>query len=192
MENIGREPYTVHGSMHGSGYSGNTPITTRFMLDNGRKFSDDFHVFGIEWGPAFVKFLVDGVPYQKVTPDSLPPGTTWVFDKPFYLLLNLAVGGNWPGNPDSSTVFPQVMLVDYVRVWQLSRSDAGTASSTSLVLPGIVQAEDYDDGGEGSAYHDTEPENLGGAYRLQEGVDIQSLEEGGLNVGWARAGEWLN
>jgi beta-glucanase (GH16 family) len=61
---------------------------------------------------------VDGKQYQSVSPANLPAGTKWVYDHPFYLLLNLAVGGNWPGNPDATTSFPQMMVVDYVRVYQ--------------------------------------------------------------------------
>jgi beta-glucanase (GH16 family) len=116
MENIGSEPSKVHGSMHGPGYSGNTPLTGVYTLPNG-KFGDDFHVFAIEWEPTALRFYVDDHHYQTRTPRDLPGGTRWVFDHPFFILLNVAVGGNFPGNPDSSTTFPQAMLVDYVRVY---------------------------------------------------------------------------
>jgi beta-glucanase (GH16 family) len=61
---------------------------------------------------------LDGKPYGTVTPADLPPGTHWVYEQPFFLLLNLAVGGAWPGNPDATTRFPQTLTVDWVRVWQ--------------------------------------------------------------------------
>jgi len=116
MENIGREPDIVHGTVHGPGYSGGNGITKPFQLAAGR-FADDYHVYAVEWSPEHIEFQVDGHPYQTVTPASLPAGTKWVFDRPFFILLNLAVGGEWPGNPNKTSVFPQTMLVDYVRVW---------------------------------------------------------------------------
>jgi len=117
MENIGREPSTVHGSMHGPGYSGNTPETAVYSLPGGARFSDDYHVFAVEWEPSVVRFYVDGSLYQTRTPADLPPGTKWVYDHSFFMLLNVAVGGQWPGSPDGSTQLPQEMRVDYVRVY---------------------------------------------------------------------------
>lgn len=121
MENIGREPSVNHGSLHGPGYSGGQPLTATYTLPNGQRFADDFHVFAIEWEPREMRFYVDGQLYQTRRPTDLPGGARWVFDHPFYLLLNVAVGGNWPGSPDNTTIFPQVMLVDYVRVYSLRR-----------------------------------------------------------------------
>ena len=117
MENIGREPAIVHGTMHGPGYSGANGIGAAYTLPSGA-FSDDFHVFAIEWAPNVIRWYVDGNLYQTRTPADLPAGTRWVFDHPFFMLLNVAVGGYWPGNPDATTVFPQRMYVDYVRVYQ--------------------------------------------------------------------------
>jgi len=110
MENIGRAPSTIHGTVHGPGYSGGNGI--------GPRFSDDFHVYSIEWSPQSVAFFVDGVQYFEVTPAKLPVGKTWVYQHPFFLILNIAVGGTWPGNPDATSTFPQQMLVDWVRVSQ--------------------------------------------------------------------------
>jgi len=118
MENIGKEPLIVHGTLHGPGYSGDSPLTAKFELPAAQRFADDYHVYGVEWSPDIMVFLVDGHRYYTVTPSNLPVGTKWVFDHPFFLLLNVAVGGSWPGNPDSTTVFPQMMLVDWVQVWQ--------------------------------------------------------------------------
>ena len=118
MENIGREPSVVHGTLHGPGYSGGKGIGAAYNLTGGRKFSDSFHTFAVEWEPNVMRFYVDGNLYQKRTAGDLPAGASWVFDHPFFIILNVAVGGSWPGNPDATTVFPQQMLVDYVRVYR--------------------------------------------------------------------------
>ncbi|HUE20401.1 MAG TPA: glycoside hydrolase family 16 protein [Bryobacteraceae bacterium] len=116
MENIGREPDTVHGTVHGPGYSGGNGISKPFQLAAGR-FADDYHIYAVEWTPERIDFQVDDHRYHTLTPASLPAGAKWVYDHPFFLLLNVAVGGAWPGNPDKTSVFPQSMLVDYVRVY---------------------------------------------------------------------------
>lgn len=118
MENIGREPSTVHGTLHGPGYSGAGGVGASYTLPQGRRFADDFHTFAVEWEPGAVRWYVDGTLYQTRTPRDLPAGSRWVFDHPFFLLLNVAVGGRWPGGPDAATVFPQAMRVDYVRVYR--------------------------------------------------------------------------
>jgi beta-glucanase (GH16 family) len=89
------------------------------VLPGGARFSDDFHVFGVEWSADEIEFFLDGQPYGKITPANLPAGAQWVYDHPFFLLINLAVGGNWPGYPDATTTFPQTLLVDWVRVWRI-------------------------------------------------------------------------
>jgi len=119
MENVGIEPSTVHGSLHGPGYSGGNPLTGTFTLPGQARFSDDYHLFAIDWSPREIRFYVDGHLYETQSADSLPPGKRWVFDHPFYIVLNVAVGGFWPGNPDATTHFPARMLVDYVRVYKL-------------------------------------------------------------------------
>jgi beta-glucanase (GH16 family) len=118
MENIGREPSMVHGTIHGPGYSGGNGIGAHFSLPGGARFADDFHVFAVEWEPTAIRFYVDASLYATRTPADLPGGQRWVYDHPFFLLLNVAVGGSWPGSPDATTVFPQTMLVDYVRVYR--------------------------------------------------------------------------
>lgn len=121
VENLGREPSVAHGTIHGPGYSGSHAIGSSFTLAEGKRFSDDFHVFAVEWEPGEIRFYVDQNLYATRRPSDIPPGTRWVYDHPFFILLNLAVGGNWPGNPDSTTKFPQRMYVDYVRVYQRAR-----------------------------------------------------------------------
>jgi beta-glucanase (GH16 family) len=117
MENIGKEPATVHGTIHGPGYSGAGGVTAAFSLPSGR-FADDFHVFAVEWEPNAIRFYVDDHLYATQTPAALPAGTKWVFDHPFFILLNVAVGGSFPGSPDQTSTYPQTMEVDYVRVYR--------------------------------------------------------------------------
>jgi beta-glucanase (GH16 family) len=119
MENVGFEPSKIHGTLHGPGYSGNNPLTGAYTLPNSARISDDFHVFAAEWSPDAVRFYVDDHLYETQTVDSIPSSKRWAFDHPFFILLNVAVGGAWPGNPDSATRFPATMLVDYVRVYTL-------------------------------------------------------------------------
>lgn len=141
MENIGKEPFTVHGTIHGPGYFGGNGIGGAYSLPGGAKFSDDFHVYAVEWEPAALRFYVDDQLYKTATPADLPAGAKWVYDHPFFLLLNLAVGGNWPGNPDSSTRFPQLLTVDYVRVYRQSGKPAvgsGAVVNGASFEPGIT------------------------------------------------------
>ncbi|MBZ5595475.1 MAG: glycoside hydrolase family 16 protein [Acidobacteriia bacterium] len=118
MENIGREPGMVHATVHGPGYSGDKGIGQSYTPPGNARVADEFHVFAVEWAESNIQFFVDGHLYHTVTPSSLPKGAVWVFNHPFFLLLNVAVGGSWPGNPDATSSFPQKMLVDYVRVYQ--------------------------------------------------------------------------
>jgi beta-glucanase (GH16 family) len=118
MENIGREPGVVHGTLHGPGFYGADGLSSSYTLPNGAAFADDFHVYAVEWETNEIRFYVDGTLYNTVRKSQFPNSYRWVFDHPFFILLNVAVGGNWPGYPDASTTFPQSMLVDYVRVYQ--------------------------------------------------------------------------
>lgn len=115
MEYRGQEPTKVLGSVHGPGYSGGGAISKAYTLENDR-FDTGFHVFGIEWAPEFINYYVDDVLYNQITPADVTG--EWVFDHPFYIIINLAVGGSFVGSPNSETVFPQTMLVDYVRVYK--------------------------------------------------------------------------
>jgi len=115
MEYRGQEPTVVLGTVHGPGYSAGQSVSKRYELENDR-FDTGFHIFGIEWGPEYINFYVDDVLYNQITPDDVPG--EWVFNHDFYIILNLAVGGSFVGSPNAETVFPQTMLVDYVRVYQ--------------------------------------------------------------------------
>jgi beta-glucanase (GH16 family) len=114
MENRGQEPTLITGSVHGPGYSGANSVSKDFELENDR-FDTGFHVFGIEWNENYINYYVDDVLYNQIRPSDLPG--EWVFDDEFYIILNVAVGGNYVGSPNEQTVFPQEMLVDYVRVY---------------------------------------------------------------------------
>jgi beta-glucanase (GH16 family) len=117
MEVLGSEPNIVYGTLHApwpwaskDGVGGKAQSST--------PLSAGFHIYGVEWAPERISFLLDGVVYKTITPSDLPPGAAWPFDHPYFLLLNLAVGGDWPGSPNASTQFPAHMTVDWVRVWQ--------------------------------------------------------------------------
>jgi beta-glucanase (GH16 family) len=118
MENIGREPTIVHGTIHGPGYSGANGPTMAFSSPDGRPFADGYHVYAVEWEPAEIRFYVDDHLYETRKPADLPGGARWVYDHDFFVILNVAVGGSWPGNPDATSSFPQTMKVDYVRVYR--------------------------------------------------------------------------
>lgn len=115
MEYIGKEPAKIFGTLHGPGYSGGRGVGLSYSRD-GLKFADDFHVYAVEWHPEDIRWFVDDELYLIVTPEMV--SGDWVYDHPFFILLNVAVGGHWPGSPDATTIFPQVMRVDYVRVYK--------------------------------------------------------------------------
>ncbi|GAA2237189.1 glycoside hydrolase family 16 protein [Promicromonospora sukumoe] len=116
MENVGFEPHMVHGTIHGPGYSGGSGIGGSYTHPQGWSFADDFHTFAVDREPGRITWSVDGNVYQTRSTADVG-GNQWVFDQPFFMLLNVAVGGNWPGYPDGTTQFPQQMVVDYVRVY---------------------------------------------------------------------------
>ncbi len=118
MEYRGQEPGVSHGSLHGPGYSGGNAVTSRFTLPAGARFDQGFHVFAVEWNEDQITWIVDDTRFFSVRSADLPPGGQWVFRQPFFIILNVAVGGNFVGPPDASTVFPQQMRVDYVRVYR--------------------------------------------------------------------------
>lgn len=275
----------VYGTLHWN-QNGHVQSGGKTSLKSGR-FADDFHLFGVIWTPQVIKFYVDSTIYYQV---DITPAWMSAFQKNFFIILNLAVGGNWPGSPNSATVFPQTMLVDYVRVYQdvsqdtanfpsvkiesplnsasfsphadipiiasasvlngnikkveffqdamkigetyvapyamlwhnvfpgtyrvhcIAYASNGFSSYSDTVvvnvigssltspfggapaeIPGVIEAEDYDLGGQGRAYFDTDTINSGGQYRLDEYVDIETCLDtsGGYDVGWTQSGEWL-
>ncbi len=119
MEYRGQEPATIHGSLHGPGYSGGNAITRTYTSAT-TTFDSGFHVYAVEWTSKKIAWSVDGVTYHTATPSGLPGGSAWVFDHPFFVILDLAVGGGFVGPPNAGTSFPQQLLVDYVRVYRQS------------------------------------------------------------------------
>lgn len=161
-------------------------------IDNGTDYSDDFHVFSVDWEPDSFTWAIDGVPYGTLTSDqwysvSDSSNPRAPFDSQFHLLLNVAVGGNFPGNPNGDSVFPQTMEVDYVRVYQRVQEPF---NEDPHAIPGLIEAEDFDHGTQGQSYNDCDAANNGGAYR-ESGVDIEASTESAFNIGWMCEGEWL-
>ena len=127
MENIGNtnDQGTDHGTIHGpqnnscgGDYNCGGGVGGTYTLPGGAALADNFHIYAVEWTTNQIKWFLDTNQFFTATPASLPANSTWVFTQPQFFILNVAVGGNWPGNPDGTTVFPQHMLVDYVRVYQ--------------------------------------------------------------------------
>ena len=131
MELIGREPSHAYATIHTSADATVHSFGNRYDLPSGT-FADAFHLFSMEWSPNLLKFYVDGVLYSTQTNATVSP-YPWVFDKRFYMLLNLAIGGSWAGAPDATTTFPQTMEVDYVRVYQ--KISELTVTGRTLVEP---------------------------------------------------------
>jgi len=140
MENVGREPSKVYGTIHGPGYSGANGIGATYTLPGGQRFADSYHLFAVEWESNVIRWYVDNTLYETRTPSDLPNNTNWVYTHPFFLLLNVAVGGNFPGNPDNTTVFPQKMQVDYVRVYK-----RGAPTANPLDGPEFFARQQYFD-----------------------------------------------
>ena len=131
MENIGKEPGKIHGSVHGIGFTG-TPLTTVGTLPEDAEFAAGFHTYGMIWSPGKVQYYVDDPahPYATYTPADLPKGAVWPFDDGrYFFLLNLAMGGDWPGPPAATTPATVEMLVDYVRVYQDEQLSATSGSA---------------------------------------------------------------
>ena len=116
MEHVGFEPTITHGAIHGPGYSGDTPFSG--TQDLGVSVDAEYHIYAIEWDANGIRWFVDNTNFYSVTRAQVEQHGTWVFDQPFWLLLNVAVGGSWPGSPDNSSSFPQRMYVDYIHIYQ--------------------------------------------------------------------------
>lgn len=116
LEMVGHEPGKVHGTLHFGPGPGSMQLTGSYVLPSGN-FSDSFHIFSLDWRKDEIKWLVDGKEFASHSRPAFG-NAEYPFNEDFYLILNLAVGGNWPGNPDHTTRFPQSFIVDYVRVYQ--------------------------------------------------------------------------
>ena len=122
MENRGSAPTTTSSAVHGPGYSGNTPFAHQHVLARGT-VADTFHTFAVEWDSLRIRYFVDDSLHYTVTRADVQRYGNWVFDQSFFVILNLAVGGHFDGDPASDAIFPATMLVDYVRVYR--RAPAG-------------------------------------------------------------------
>jgi beta-glucanase (GH16 family) len=120
MENRGSAPSTTSSAVHGPGYSGNTPFVHAHTLDRGT-VADTFHTFAVEWDSLRIRFFVDDTLHYTVTRGQVQQYGNWVFDQSCFVILNLAVGGHFDGDPASDAIFPATMLVDYVRVYKRER-----------------------------------------------------------------------
>lgn len=287
MENIGMPSWysRIQSSLHSRRNGGGTfDVNQQYNLTAGQ-FRDGYHLFQMWWTPDTISFYVDDHLFETHNKSEWGDNP-YPFNDPQFILLNVAVGGGWPGNPDNTTVFPQKMLVDYVRVYngtpvqppsptkltadavdtgQIALTWTGDVNATSYnvyrgttrdvataapykaglmtgtfvdtglvagtryyyrvasvnptaastatdvvsavapsaaerplhgkpaAIPGRIQTADYDLGGEGLAYHDSDAVNQGGADRPYDGVDIETTddENGGFDVGYTAAGEWL-
>jgi beta-glucanase (GH16 family) len=188
MENIGKSTEqgkvygTIHGPQNGGDYNGGAGVGGNYTLPNNAIFSDDFHVFAVEWTTNQMKWYVDSNLYFTATPASLPSGGTWPFTQPQFFLLNVAVGGNWPGNPDGTTVFPQQMLVDYVRVYNYVPS-APSAPTGFTASPGSGKVFlTWDDSTSGAtAYNIKRATSSGGPYIIVGSSTTDSFTDSGMS-----------
>ena len=163
MEHIGREPKIVYGTVHGPGYSGGGGVSGSYTFVP--DLADDFHVFAVEWQTNVIRWYVDGINYFTVTPANIG-GNTWVFNQPQFFLLNVAVGGNWPGYPDGTTIFPQKMLVDYVRVYNYVPAAPATPTGVT-VSPGSAKVYlKWDAVSGATAYQVKRATTSGGPYTM--------------------------
>ncbi len=172
MEHMGREPSTIYGVIHGPGYSGGKRLEASYSISG--KFNDGFHKFAVEWEPNVIRWYCDGNLYQTRTSADLG-GKPWVFDHDFFIIFNLAVGGQWPGFPDPTTIFPQYLTIDYIRVYQKgTETPAGTTgpalAQQAALIPGLVEAENF---------------------TAMSGIQVEKCSEGGRNVAWVDTGDWM-
>lgn len=115
MELRGQLPSTANCAIHGPGYSAGNALSGSYTLFNSR-YDVDYHIFAVEWTENQIDFYIDNYLYRRIQKSDVPG--QWVYDHPFFMILNIAVGGNYLGNPNSQTPFPQKMIIDYVKVYQ--------------------------------------------------------------------------
>lgn len=188
MNVAGDSPSINHAAISGAGFT--TRMESLYSLPSGT-FADSYHTFGVKWDARSITYFVDGHPFDSKSPSDTPQNF-WPFQKSFFLLLNLAVGGSICGNPDNDTNFPSTYLIDYVRVYQPIDA-ASTPFHGTHPIPGVVECEDYDAGGQGVAYSCRDGVNVSGKYRPDEDVDIEDAGDSrpGFAIGWTSSGNWL-
>lgn len=282
LELLGHQPNVAYGTVHWSNNGTHAKFGGSYTL-SGSTFDADFHTFSVVWTPTKIEWYVDNLRYHQI---DITPAELSELHKEQFLLLNVAVGGNWPGFPDETTVFPQKMYVDYVRVYKDATvipdvaittpinngivtpysdipinaavnydgeiekvefyqggakigiayaepyemiwenvnpgcynitakaytADGYTGTSFNVLvkagsdcvvspytghpsyIPGVIEAENFNQGANGEAYFDNTSINEGGVYRVNDDVGIQKCEDfgEGFNIGWTEAGEWLD
>lgn len=182
----------IYGTIH---HGGQWPdnVHTGGTYGPGTDFSQDFHTYTMEWDPDTIRWYVDGNLFRSLSraawySTSAPENDRAPFDQDFHLLINCAVGGNFPGNPNGSSQFPQTYEIDWIRVYRRVQSPYQGVGAT---IPGVVEAERFDEGYPGEAYSDCDVGNTGGAFRTDVDVDIEAIPGGGYNVGYMCPGEWM-
>ncbi|MGA0846867.1 MAG: family 16 glycosylhydrolase, partial [Luteolibacter sp.] len=148
MEHVGRLPDEVFGTVHGPGYSAGNSVGRYYTLD--APVADEFHTYAVEWEPGEIRWFIDDTHYFTVNPSSLN-GNAWVFDRPHFLLLNLAIDGNFAGPLDPSVEFPQQLWIDYVRVYQRDAGDADSLLNGGFELGNTNHWNGYAAGGANNA-----------------------------------------
>ncbi|MCP4142223.1 MAG: family 16 glycosylhydrolase [Chloroflexi bacterium] len=149
MENIG-DPKTVYGTVHGPGYSGGDGVGSSYYSSD-TSFAEEFHTYAVEWQPGEISWFVDDVLYNTIS-DADVSGA-WVYDHDFFIIFNLAVGGLWPGYPDETTVFPQQLLVDYVRVYRNTElTEEDLAGGSVHIAEMTMEMDNVEEKWQGTAY----------------------------------------
>jgi hypothetical protein len=170
MELVGQKPDTVYGTLHFG--APHTMSGSSRALAAGT-FADDFHVFACEWDPGEIRWYLDDALTGTKRMWFTTAGKPWPapYDQPFYLMINLAVGGAWPGKPPAQTTFPQELLVDWVRVWERTGAAPARAAFPVPAAGATIAACD--------------------AHAFS-GAVAEACAQGGDDVGWLRAGSWLD
>ena len=192
MESV-NEADRVYGTIHHGGlWPNNTSRGTSFIP--GPDLSQSFHTYAIEWDPDQIRWYFDGDIYNTIYreqwfSDAAPSDGNAPFDQPFHLILNVAVGGTFPGsqNPQGLADYPQTMKVDWVRAYAFEQ--VAYPDGTPHAIPGEIQAEDFDTGYGGLAYNEADGSNNGGDYR-DTAVDVDQFFAGHY-VGWIDDGDWM-
>lgn len=165
MEYISRRPNEIFGTIHGPGYAGGASFGNTVTFDG--PVADDFNTYSVEWEPNLIRWYLNGEMYHQATPQDVAPNA-WVFDDNQFIILNMAIGGNFGGAIDlPNLTFPAQLKVDYVRVYQTDPPPPVTVS-----IPGRIEAEDYE---------------------AQRGIQMEATEDldGGMNIGWIGTGDWV-
>lgn len=165
MEYVSRIPNEIFGTIHGPGYAGGASFgkTVHF----GYPVANDYHTYAVEWEQDMIRWYLNGVMYHEATPQDVSP-SDWVFDDNQFIILNVAMGGNFGGFIDLPNLeFPAQMKVDYVRVYQTDPPPPATIS-----VPGRIEAE---------------------AFTARSGIQMEATLDkgGGMNIGWISTGDWV-